>query len=421
MLRMLLPLTLWLGLTLTAAGENWPAWRGPQANGHSRERGLPVKWSREENVRWKVKLPGPGNSTPAIWGDRLFLTQALDRDGHQRALLCFDRKSGKELWRQVTEFKGKESTHRDNPYCSASPVTDGERVIASFGSAGVVCSDFAGKLLWRRDLGTFEHIWGNAASPVLYGDLVILNCGPGERTFLIALDKRTGRDVWKVDEPGGLFGHKSSEWIGSWSTPAVVTVNGRDELVMTWPHAVKAYNPRTGELLWTCQGLTRLVYTSPVVSPEVVIAMSGFHGSALAVRPGGQGTVTETHRLWHHSERQPQRIGSGVIVGDHFYMANAGPGTVQCFDWKTGKLRWQERLGDACWGSLVCAEGKLYVTDLAGETFIFKPNPEKLELVGRNHLRERTMASIAVGDGELYIRTHDHLWCIGNPPAGVGK
>src|SRR5262249_2932940 len=150
-----------------------------------------------ENIRWKAPIPDAGNSSPIVWGERVFLTQALD-NGARRAVLCFDRKDGKLLWQKETAFTGKESTYTSDPhYCSATPVTDGERVIASLGSAGMVCYDFAGKELWRKDLGPLEHIWGNASSPILYGELAILWCGPGERQFLRAVDKRTGATVWE--------------------------------------------------------------------------------------------------------------------------------------------------------------------------------------------------------------------------------
>src|SRR5262249_11466955 len=154
------------------------------------------------NVRWKAPLPGPGNSTPVVWGDRVFLTQALDK-GARRATLCFDRATGKKLWQKEVEFAGKESTHGDNPYCSASPITDGERVIVSHGSAGLFCYAFAGQELWHKDVGRQEHIWGNAASPVLHGELCVLWVGPGERQVLLAVEKRTGKTVWEHDEPGG--------------------------------------------------------------------------------------------------------------------------------------------------------------------------------------------------------------------------
>jgi outer membrane protein assembly factor BamB len=406
-----------LGWVGSANAENWPGWRGPRGDGTSAEKDVPTSWSPTENVRWKVKLPGPGNSSPIVWGDRVFLTQSLDKKGTERAVMCFSRSDGKLLWQKAIPFRGEEPTHATNPYCAATPVTDGDRVFASHGSAGVVCYDFAGKELWHRDLGKFVHIWGTAASPILYGGLVILNCGPGERTFLIALERKTGNEVWKVDEPGGKAGLTggASEWLGSWSTPRIVNIRGQDQLIMSWPSAVKAYDPKTGAVIWTCGGLTQLVYTSPQVTPEVVVAMSGFYGAALAVHTGGKGDVTGSHRLWRQGEkRNPQRIGSGVIVGDYLYMANAGPGTVQCFELMTGKDLWDaHRLGEDCWGSVVHAAGKLYVTDQRGDTYILAAKP-KFELIRRNSLGEHTNASLAISDGEIFIRTDQHLWCIGN-------
>jgi outer membrane protein assembly factor BamB len=402
--------------TVRARADNWPAWRGADGMGRCAETDLPVKWSATENVRWKVKLPGPGNSTPVIWGERIFLTQATDK-GQERGLLCLSRKDGKTLWHKVVSYHGKEPTHDTNPYCSASPATDGERIVVSYGSAGVYCYDFEGKELWHRDLGKCDHIWGNAASPMFYGDLVILNFGPGKRTFLIAMDRKTGAEVWKVEEPGGKLGDKGqSEWLGSWSTPTLLKLKERDELIMSWPGVVKAYAPKTGDLLWTCQGLAkdqsedRLVYTSPLVSPEAVVAMAGYGGPALAVRPGGKGDVTATHRLWRQP-RGPQRIGSGVLVGEHVYMVNE-PGTAECLELKTGKSVWNERVGTGAWGSLVQAGDKLYVTNVEGETLVLAAKP-KFEIVSRNPLKETTRASIAVSDGNIFIRTYEHLWCIG--------
>jgi outer membrane protein assembly factor BamB len=407
-------LILFLACASLARAENWPGWRGPRGDGTSAEKGMPTTWSPTENVRWKVRLPGPGNSTPIVWGQRIFLTQALDRKGTERAVLCFDRASGLLLWQKAISFQGEEPTHETNPYCAASPVTDGERVIASHGSAGVVCYDLDGKQLWRRNLGRFIHIWGTASSPILHDNLVILNCGPGERTFLLALNKKTGQEVWKVEEPGGKSGQKGqSEWIGSWSTPRVVRIQGQDQLIMSWPHTVKAHDPRTGAVIWTCGGLTELVYTSPLVTPTVVVAMAGFYGSSLAVKTGGRGDVTQTHRLWHDTRKGPQRIGSGIIQGDYLYMANAGPGTVQCIELKTGKDRWDgRRLGTAFWASLVLADGKLYATDQKGDTSVFAAKPH-FEQISRNRLNEPTNASLAISEGDIFIRTYEHLWCIG--------
>jgi outer membrane protein assembly factor BamB len=395
-----------------ATAENWPGWRGPTGLGHSAEKDLPLEWGPTENVKWKAPLPDRGNASPAIWGDHIFLTQATNK-GTKRGILCLDRKTGKQTWATYIDFKGKEPTHGTNPFGSATCVTDGERVIASLGSAGLLCLDLAGKELWKKDLGQFIHIWGNASSPVLHGDHVILWCGPGARQFLVAFDKKTGDEVWRHEEPGGNsgLGEKKAPWIGSWSTPVIVKVGNREELILSVPKKVKAFDPKTGKELWSCAGLTDLVYTSPVVSPDgIVVAMSGYGGSALAVRARGNGDVTKTHRLWHHP-RSPQRIGSCVIVGDHAYLVNE-PGRASCFELKTGKDLWnREDLLGKTWGSFVHAAGRLYVTATNGETVVVKADP-KLQELARNRVPDEVLASIAIADGELFIRGYKFLWCV---------
>jgi hypothetical protein len=396
---------------VSASAENWPGFRGPLGTGQSGEKGLPVKWSATEGVKWKAPLPGPGMSSPIVWGSQVFVTQSLDRAGTQRALLCFDRKEGKELWRQVVQYNEKESTYESEPhYCSATPATDGERVVVSYGSAGVHCYDMQGKKLWNRDLGKAEQIWGNAASPVIWGDLVIQNFGPGERTFLLAMDKKTGKDVWKVDKPG-KFGAGQPDWTGSWTTPVVAKIQGKDQLIMSWPDTLEAYDPKTGGVLWSAGGLTKLVYSSPIVTPDVVVAMSGFGGSDLAVKTGGSGDITATHRLWG-TPKSPQRIGSGVVVGDHIYILNA-TGAFHCIELQTGKIVVNERPDAAAvWGSTIHADGKLYVTNQRGETFVIAAKPQ-FELISRNPLGERSQSTPAISNGEIFIRTYGHLWCIG--------
>jgi outer membrane protein assembly factor BamB len=413
--------------SIPAAAGNWPAWRGPDGQGHSPDKGLPTQWSKTANVRWKTPLPDEGNSTPIVLGDRIFLTQATEKvdwppkpptggpaSAHRRSVLCLDRTNGKVLWQRDTIYEAKESTHSTNPFCSASPVTDGERVIASLGSAGLVCYDFAGKELWRKDLGKLEHIWGNASSPILYGDLAILWCGPGERQFLLAVNKATGETAWEHREPGGASG-TDGKWIGSWSTPLIARVGDHDELILGVPEKVKAFDPKTGKELWSCDGLSKLVYTSPVCSAGgIVVAMAGYYGPALAVRAGGKGDVTRTHRLWLQAEKNPQRIGSAVIVGEHAYILNDN-GIAQCLDLQTGRDLWEQKrlTTGSTWGSMVAAGDRLYVTTRTGETFILAASP-KFEQLAKNSLGEPVYASIAVSDGELFIRSYKHLWCIGD-------
>jgi outer membrane protein assembly factor BamB len=274
------------------------------------------------------------------------------------------------------------------------------------------CYDMDGKELWKKDLGKLEHIWGNASSPIIYGDLAILWCGPGDRQFLLAVNKKTGDTVWETPVPGGKFGKDPKDWLGSWSTPIIIRVEDHDELIVGVPRQLKGLDPKTGKELWSCDGLGPLVYTSPVYADGIIVQMSGYGGPALACRTGGKGDVTKTYRLWHQAGGNPQRIGSGAIVGGNLYILNE-PGIAQCLDIKTGKDQWQrERVNSVKpWASMVAAEGRLYVTDQAGDTFVFKADP-KFEQVASNSLGEQVLGSIAVSNGEMFIRSYKHLWCI---------
>ena len=398
-------------LSVQAHADNWPAWRGPLGNGISTEKNLPLTWSATDNVRWKFALPDAGNSTPIIWNEHVFLTQALD-GGKRRALIAFDRKDGKKLWQKELPCATVETTHKQNPPCSASAVTDGQAVYAWFASAGVVAYDFNGKQLWHRDLGPIVSRWGNGSSPILYKDLLIVFHGPGEpATFLIALDKRTGKTVWKSDETA-----INSPIFGCWSTPIIAKVGGRDELILPLPGdkvggdgMFKAYDPTTGKPLWTCKGLGTEIYAMPTISEkgDLVVAISGHNGPLLAVKPGGTGEVSPA---WRIAGKNPQRVGSGVFHQGRFFLADA-PGFVECLDPKTGEPAWKERLDGNLWGSMLLADRKLYVTSLEGETFVLAAGP-KYQLLSRNKLGEAIYAAPAVSNGEIFLRTYKHLYCI---------
>lgn len=393
--------------TMPAWADNWPAWRGPTGQGHCAETNLPLKWSTTENVKWKVAMPAPGNSTPVIWETRIFITQS-NKECTKRGLMCLDRADGKLLWKHEIDYAAKE-TGVAPPYypCAASPVTDGHHIVVSYGSAGMYCYDFSGKVLWKRDdLGKWSHTYGNASSPVLHGDRAILWCGPdAKQTRLLAVHKKTGVTLWE---------HREEH--GSWSTPLIVRVDGQDELLLSMPEGLKGFDPTTGKLLWRCDGLTRLVYNSPLFAPHpsgkggVGVAMSGYGGAALAVKVGGSGDITND-RLWHHP-RNTQRVGSGVIVGEHLYILEAN-GVPHCYELLSGQQVWKTspRLGEVSWSSMVAAAGRLYVLTQDGTTHVLAANPT-YQLLASNSLGEYTNSSLAVSNGELFVRTWEHLWCI---------
>lgn len=424
-----LALVLLLSASWPALAENWPSWRGPSGDGVSTEKNLPVKWSPTENVRWKVALPAPGNSTPIIWGERIYLTQAHEltkwppkvpenfaggssAGGHaiaeKRSVLCFRKSDGKLLWQGDTIYKEQEITHPTNPFCSASPVTDGARVIASLGSAGLVCYDMDGKLLWKYDVGKLEHLWGTASSPILYQDLCILWCGPGDRQFLLAVDKKTGKKVWETPEPGGDTGITTRKFLGSWATPIIARVGDQDQLIFAVPYALKGYDPLTGKQLWSAARMAgSYCYTSPLHIDGLAV-----YGRSL-LKLGGKGDVSK--------DQVPYRVGSmyissAVVHGDYLYTYN-NVGVPACYEWKSGKELWKSQIenrpgGHTAWGSPVYADGRIYITDQRGTTSVFAAGPN-YKLLALNPLKERTNASIAVSGGDLFIRTHKHLWCIG--------
>jgi outer membrane protein assembly factor BamB len=308
-----------------------------------------------------------------------------------------------------------EPTYPSNPYCGSTPVADGARVVVWHGSAGVFCYDFDGKELWKTDLGEVRNEWGYGSSPILYRGKIILNFGPGDRAFLTALDLKTGKLLWKYDEPGGPKTLLKGNW-GSWCTPIVAQVGGNDQILCTMQTQVVACDPETGAKLWFIDGMAdekvALIYPSPVVSGDIGVAFTGWvNGFTIGFKLGGSGDVTASNRLW--LERQTQRIGSGVVVDGFVYIVNAGPGTAQCMECQTGKVLWTERLdGGESWGSLVLAAGRLYITSRRGVTTVFRPDPEKLDVLAMNDLGEPSNATPAFADGQIFLRTDRHVYCI---------
>jgi outer membrane protein assembly factor BamB len=417
----------------SAEDQNWPQWRGPDGSGITSSTGVVSQWSPDKNVKWRIDLPEAGNSTPIVWQDRVFYTQPLS-DSKQRTLRCVDRQTGRELWQRGVVDERPEASHQTNPYCSASPVTDGERVIAWFGSSGLFCWDLEGNELWRRDLGVQDHMWGYGSSPILHGDVCILLFGPGKNEFLLAVDKATGETRWQVDalddqSERALSGpendgnandftsdkNRKERLRGAWNTPIVVEVDGHSELVAALPRRVCAFDPSTGEQLWTCGGYAPLAYASPMESDGVIIALGGYAGASLAVRAGGRGDVTETHRIWH-KPRDSGWLGTGVVSDGKIYACSIN-GVLSCLDAQTGNELWKGRTdGGDTWSSITqSGDGRMFLLAQSGTTTVFQPNPKQLQVLAENKLDESTNASVVVAGKEILIRTDKSLWCLAEP------
>jgi outer membrane protein assembly factor BamB len=422
-----------------AYAENWPGWRGPGSLGISEAKGIPVKWDMNKNVRWRAEVPGLGHSSPIVWEDRVFVTTAVSRNpkddywekgfprGNQGGpeatevswkILCFDRDSGELLWeRTAIRRKPAQIRHTKNSYASQTPVTDGNYVYAFFGSEGMYCYDFQGKPIWSRDLGTFTMRmgWGLGSSPVLYKNLVIQTCDQETGgSFVIALDKNTGKTVWKTDRD-----EKSS-----WSTPYLYLEGKRPELVVNATAAVRSYDPETGRLLWECRGpATSITTPTPTFSNGLIIVSSGFVAEPVrpitAFRPGASGDITlkegETgseYIAWRQPTAAPY-IPSPTAYGDYLYVL-FDQGFISCYEVKSGKEIYGKTridIGASFSASPVAVDGKLYCSSEDGDVYVIRAGA-RYELLAKNPIGEAIMASPAVSDGKMFVRTLKHLYCI---------
>lgn len=405
-----------LVLYVSAAGaEDWRQFRGPAGTGITKD-AAPQKWSLTENIKWRVALDEPGNGSPIVVGDKVFVCSA-NETGRERRLLCVDRRSGNRLWEKTVKYGAKEETHKTNPYGATTPVSDGQRVVVSHGSAGIYCYDLDGKELWRAKPGVIQHMWGYASSPVIYKDRVIVNWGPHKSIFLGAYRLSDGEELFRTDEPVDGDGDRNTagKYMGSWCTPIVARVNGRDMVICTFPTRVIGFDPMSGQPIWHCNGISGprgdLAYTSPHLDGARCVAIGGYQGPSIGFDIEGLGDLTDK-RLWRE-EKNPQAIGSGAIVDGKLYIAFAGPNVIKCINVANGKEVWEQRSqAGAHWASTIYAGGLLYATGQRGETIVFKPNAEKFELVARNQLNETCNATPAVSDGQIFIRTYKALYCI---------
>lgn len=411
---------LFITILLSAAplcADDFPQWRGPSGNGvitSPNSAAFPLQWSHTQNILWKTKLDHPGNSSPIVYGDSIFLTSAND-DGTQRSLLCFDRATGKKRWQRDTPYPQRDLTHKANPWSAASPATDGQTIFTWNGSAGAAAYNFQGDLLWKRDLGPIEHKWGHASSPRLYKNAVIIHAGPGPSVNLYALDKQTGQTLWKANL---LHAQSDPQALkGSFATPLLYKNGQRDELILPLPNFVVSFDPNTGKELWRCEGLGDLTYSDPIVGDGYIIAFSGFKGPSMGMRqpaPHETGDLTQTHRLWV-DPTVTQRVGSGVIIDQRFYICGS-KGPLQCLDANTGEPIWTHDIGEKAWSAITRLGDRLYLTDQSAVTHVFKPG-DTYQPIAQNHMTpdKYTNATIAFSNGQLFLRTDQYLYAITTP------
>lgn len=393
------------------AAENWPDFRGPAGDGHSHTSGLPVTWSETENVTWKTAIPGRGWSSPVVWGDRVWMTTAT-ADGGELFALAVDKRTGKVLHHaKVFDVQQPQEIDPLNSYASPSPVIESGRVWVHFGTYGTACLDTAtAEVLWKRRDFQVDHQKGPGSSPVLYGDLLIFQCDGNDVQYMVALDKTSGKTVWKTARSVDLS-RRDPDYRKSFSTPFVLQHHGKVQLVSTAAGAVFAYDPRSGRELWRVRYGGHTNVSRPVAGHGMVLINTGFPRPELwAVRLGGSGDVTPTHVAWKVT-RGVSTKPSVILADDLVYMVSDKGGVVTCLEAKTGQTVWQKRLGGNYSASGLLAGGRLYFFSQEGATTVIEPGRVYRELAV-NRLDEGFMASPAGCGTSLYLRTRTHLYRI---------
>jgi outer membrane protein assembly factor BamB len=418
--------------------DNWHQWRGPLANGVAVRGDPPVHWDAQTNIKWKAELPGRGVSTPIVWGDQVFVLTAVDTKKpagpkdlprpdprfekktqptttyHQFVVLCIDRATGKVRWQRIaTEQVPHEGHHPTHSYAAGSPTTDGRSLYVSFGSWGIYCFDLTGQLRWKRDLGRLNTRlgWGEAITPVVHGDTLIVNWDQEADSFITALDARTGETRWKVPR----------DEASTWNTPLVVPHNGRTQVIVNGTKRVRSYDLADGRLLWQCGGQTVNPIPSPVADDRRVYCVSGYRGSAaLALPLDASGDLTDSDKIvWRYARGTPY-VPSPLLAGDRLYFTQANTPMLTCLDAATGKvLINQERLPNlqSLYASPVCAADRIYLPSREGTTLVFKRS-DKLEVLAVNRLDDPIDASPAVAGRQLFLRGDKYLYCIEEEKGG---
>jgi len=388
-------------------GAEWPGWRGPLRNGVTTDIGVPIEWSESENVFWKSALPGAGTSNPIVWGDSVIVTASEGTDHGELHVLCLDQDTGQERWHHQLWGTAPSLFYPHSGMASPSPVTDGRRVFAFFGTGDVFCFDMEGGLLWQRALsheyGRFQNRFAASSSPVLFDGKLIIQCDHYGDSYVIALNPETGANLWKID--------RSETW-HSWSSPQIMKSDGGHELILSGSKRLDAYDPASGEMLWTVGGLAQECIPTPVFGHGLLYAVSGPNGHHFAIRPGGRGDVTDSHVVWKH-RRGTSFVPSAIIVNERYYLVD-DKGFARCWSIPAGKELWRKRFKGKYTASPVAADGKLFFVNETGTTLVLDATtPEYVEL-DRNEIGEDVLSSPAIAHGRFFLRTAEHLYCIGD-------
>jgi outer membrane protein assembly factor BamB len=437
----LVPLSLLVTVAAAFAADpvptaNWPQWRGPQSQGIAAGKNLPSQWSATSNIAWKTPIPGRGHSSPIIWGDRVFLTTAIEGEqiegrpkgkthkipmdfvhpdaagyDHKQTMkvLALDVKSGSVLW-EKTVFSGPtfDSAHRSGSFASPTPATDGQYVYSFFGPEGLYAHDFQGKEVWKAATGEFGSISvGYGSSPTLYENLVIVLCDDdtGDNSTIQAFDKKTGKRVWSTKRPTGV----------SWATPVLARVGDHTELLTNGNRLIMSYNPATGEELWRSEGTAGNAVATPLLKDDVAFFSAGFpKKKTLAVRLGAKGDLSGTPNILWNYQKGTAYVASNILYGDYLYLITDA-GVLTCLDAKTGEMKYDNGRPPTpghFTASPVAVDGKLFITSEDGDTFVIQPGPE-YKVLATNSLDEPVFASLAVAGGSMYIRGVSNLYKIG--------
>lgn len=385
---------------LVQAGDS-PQFRGPGGEGHSAEKNLPVNWSESENIRWKTDVDGLGWSTPSIEGSQVWLTTATD-EGKSLRIVCLDKTTGTIVHNvELFHHDNPGSIHKKNSFASPSVLIDGNHVYAHFGKLGTACLDRNANVIWKTEL-KYNHRHGPAGSPIVFENLLILACDGGDTQYVTALDKATGKEVWKTTRDGAM----------AYSTPLLIQVNGKQQLVSTGGEWAMGYEPKTGKEVWRFRypkGYSNV--PRPVFGEGLVFLCSGYDKPWLyAVKPTGEGDVTESHMAWK-LERGAPLNPSPLLLGADLYIVSDN-GIAQCLDARTGEAHWQQRLGGNFSASPLLADGRLYLLDELGKAYVVEPSKDEYKELAVNTLPGRTLASIAAADGALFLRTDTSVYRI---------